>query len=168
MLGPLLNDYLTGMTDIVFAHDGTVAKIVGDALHVLFGAPGEQPDHADRAVKCALALDEYAAGIPRALARKRNCARGHAHRRSCRAGDRGEFRWRTILRLYRLWRYHKRRGAAGGCQQAARHPHMRERKTRGEGGRVPGPTDRRPRFCGAERRRCGHSNPSGASDTKIP
>ena len=59
-LGPLLNDYLTGMTDLVFAHDGTVAKIVGDALHVLFGAPGDQPDHADRAVKCALALDEYA------------------------------------------------------------------------------------------------------------
>src|ERR1700732_3760146 len=34
VLGPLLNDYLTGMTDHVFAHDGTVAKIVGDALHV--------------------------------------------------------------------------------------------------------------------------------------
>ena len=60
VLGPLLNDYLTGMTDVVFAHDGTVAKIVGDALHVLFGAPGEQPDHAARAVKCALALDDYA------------------------------------------------------------------------------------------------------------
>jgi adenylate cyclase len=60
VLGPLLNDYLTGMTDIVFAQDGTVAKIVGDALHVLFGAPGEQPDQATRAVKCALALDEYA------------------------------------------------------------------------------------------------------------
>jgi adenylate cyclase len=60
VLGPLLNDYLTSMTDIVFAHDGTVAKIVGDALHVLFGAPGEQPDHADRAVSCSLALDEYA------------------------------------------------------------------------------------------------------------
>ena len=60
VLGPLLNDYLTGMTDIVFAHDGTVAKIVGDALHVLFGAPGEQPDHSARAVTCALELDEYA------------------------------------------------------------------------------------------------------------
>ena len=60
VLGPLLNDYLTGMTDLVFAHDGTVAKIVGDALHVLFGAPGEQPDHAARAVNCVLALDEYA------------------------------------------------------------------------------------------------------------
>jgi adenylate cyclase len=60
VLGPLLNEYFAGMTDIVFAHDGTVAKIVGDALHVLFGAPGEQPDHADRAVACALALDDYA------------------------------------------------------------------------------------------------------------
>jgi adenylate cyclase len=60
VLGALLNEYLTGMTDIVFAHDGTVAKIVGDALHVLFGAPSEQPDHAARAVACALALDEYA------------------------------------------------------------------------------------------------------------
>ena len=58
VLGTLLNDYLTGMTDIVFGHDGTVAKIVGDALHVLFGAPGEQPDAA-RAVNCALTLDEY-------------------------------------------------------------------------------------------------------------
>ena len=60
VLGPLLNEYLTGMTDIVFSHDGTVAKIVGDALHVLFGAPGEQADHSARAVACALDLDEYA------------------------------------------------------------------------------------------------------------
>jgi adenylate cyclase len=72
-LGPLLNDYLTGMTDIVFAHDGTVAKIVGDALHVLFGAPGEQPDHAARSVKCALALDEYAQSF-----RERWCDKGIA------------------------------------------------------------------------------------------
>ena len=60
VLGPLLNDYLSSMTDIVFVHDGTVAKIIGDALHILFGAPGEQPDRADRAVSCSLALDEYA------------------------------------------------------------------------------------------------------------
>lgn len=60
VLGMLLNEYLSGMTDIVFAHDGTVAKIVGDALHVLFGAPGEQTDHAARAVGCALDLDEFA------------------------------------------------------------------------------------------------------------
>jgi adenylate cyclase len=70
VLGPLLNEYLTGMTDIVFAHDGTVAKIVGDALHVLFGAPGEQPDHATRAVACALALDEYAQAFRQRCDRK--------------------------------------------------------------------------------------------------
>jgi adenylate cyclase len=60
VLGPLLNDYLVGMTDVVFAHDGTLTKIIGDAIHVMFGAPGEQPDHAARAVSCALALDERA------------------------------------------------------------------------------------------------------------
>ena len=49
-LGSLLNEYLTGMTDIVFAHDGTVAKIVGDALHVLFGVLDERPDHAAQAI----------------------------------------------------------------------------------------------------------------------
>jgi adenylate cyclase len=60
VLASLLNDYLAGMTEVVFAHDGTVAKIVGDALHVLFGAPGEQPDHATRAVMCSLALHDFA------------------------------------------------------------------------------------------------------------
>ena len=72
-LGTLLNEYLTGMTDLVFAHDGTVAKIIGDALHVLFGAPGDQPDHADRAVMCALALDRYAQSF-----RERWCRKGIA------------------------------------------------------------------------------------------
>jgi len=62
-------------TDIVFAQDGTVAKIVGDALHVLFGAPGEQPDHADRAVACALALDEYAQSF-RELCQQKGIALG--------------------------------------------------------------------------------------------
>src|SRR5215813_4939556 len=33
---------------------------MGDALHVLFGAPGEQPDHAARAIACSLALDDFA------------------------------------------------------------------------------------------------------------
>ncbi len=70
VLGPLLNDYLVGMTDVVFAHDGTVAKIIGDAIHVLFGAPGEQADHAARAVSCALALDERAQGFCESWRRK--------------------------------------------------------------------------------------------------
>jgi adenylate cyclase len=59
VLSELLNDYLMHMTNIVFAHEGTVAKVVGDALYVLFGAPGDQPDHAARAVACALDLDQF-------------------------------------------------------------------------------------------------------------
>ncbi len=59
-MGPLVNEYLTGMTNIVFEHGGTLMNIVGDALIMMFGAPTDQPDHAERAVGCALALDTYA------------------------------------------------------------------------------------------------------------
>jgi adenylate cyclase len=60
VLARLLNAYIAGMTDIVFAHGGTVAKVMGDGMLLLFGAPDEQPDHAARAVACALALDAFA------------------------------------------------------------------------------------------------------------
>jgi len=56
----LLNAYLDGLTEIIFAHGGTVMKIVGDAVHAIFGAPVEDPKHAARAVSCALAIDEFA------------------------------------------------------------------------------------------------------------
>jgi adenylate cyclase len=59
-LASLLSGYLEAMTEIVFAYEGTVAKIIGDAIHVLFGAPAEQPDAARRAIACALALDARA------------------------------------------------------------------------------------------------------------
>jgi adenylate cyclase len=51
---------LTDMTEVVFDHGGTLVKIIGDALNVLFGAPAEQPDHAARAIACALDLDARA------------------------------------------------------------------------------------------------------------
>ncbi|MDA9434172.1 adenylate/guanylate cyclase domain-containing protein [Bradyrhizobium sp. CCBAU 51627] len=59
-LGELLNEYVGGMTEVVFAHEGTVAKIIGDAIQVLFNAPGDQPDYATRAVACAHELDRWA------------------------------------------------------------------------------------------------------------
>jgi class 3 adenylate cyclase len=60
VLGAMLNEYVGGMTDVVFAHEGTVAKIIGDAIQVLFNAPGEQPDYVTRAVACAHDLDIWA------------------------------------------------------------------------------------------------------------
>jgi adenylate cyclase len=59
VLGALLNEYVGGMTDVVFAHEGTVAKVVGDAIQVLFNAPGDQPDYATRAIACAHDLDAW-------------------------------------------------------------------------------------------------------------
>jgi class 3 adenylate cyclase len=60
VLGTVLNEYMGGMTDIVFAHEGTVAKIIGDAIQILFNAPEEQPDYATRSVACAHDLDAWA------------------------------------------------------------------------------------------------------------
>jgi adenylate cyclase len=59
LLVKIMNEYFEGTCDIVFEHSGTLEKIVGDALHVMFNAPLEQPDHEERAVRCALALDAY-------------------------------------------------------------------------------------------------------------
>ncbi|WOH68397.1 adenylate/guanylate cyclase domain-containing protein [Bradyrhizobium sp. BWA-3-5] len=60
LLGELLNEYVAGMTDVVFAHEGTVAKVIGDAIEVLFNAPSDQPDYTRRAVACAQELDVWA------------------------------------------------------------------------------------------------------------
>ncbi len=48
------------MTDVIFDHGGTVMKIVGDAVHAIFGAPVAAEDHARQAMNCALALDAFA------------------------------------------------------------------------------------------------------------
>ena len=51
-----LNEYFAAMVEVVFAHRGTVDKFVGDMIMALFSAPLEDSDHADNAVRCALAM----------------------------------------------------------------------------------------------------------------
>ena len=62
-IAELLNDYLEGMVKIAFHYDGTLDRIVGDAVAVMFSAPIEQSDHAERAVLCARAMDEFASAF---------------------------------------------------------------------------------------------------------
>ena len=125
IIAPLLNDYLGAMTEIVFGHGGTVIKIIGDAMHVLFGAPAEQPDHAARGVACALELDASSEKFRRRWQEKRHRPRLDPSRPQHRAGDRRQFRQRPLFRLHGLWRYSEHRCAARRSEQATRHPHLR-------------------------------------------
>jgi adenylate cyclase len=49
----ILNHYLSEMSDAIMDHGGTLVAYMGDGIMAVFGAPIEQPDHADRAVAAA-------------------------------------------------------------------------------------------------------------------
>ena len=50
----MLNDYFTRMLEPVFRYEGTLDKFIGDAIMVVFGAPIEVENSAERAVRSAL------------------------------------------------------------------------------------------------------------------
>lgn len=52
----MLREYFSLMVDAVFSQQGTVDKFIGDCIMAIFGAPTPQSDHAERAVRTALAM----------------------------------------------------------------------------------------------------------------
>lgn len=55
-LASLLNEYLTQMTRIIIENGGIIDKYLGDGIMAEFGIPLANPNHADQAVRAALAM----------------------------------------------------------------------------------------------------------------
>lgn len=54
----ILNSYFSCMIDVIYQHEGTLDKFLGDGIMCLFGAPIDQPDHPIRAARTALAMQQ--------------------------------------------------------------------------------------------------------------
>ncbi len=57
-VGMFLNNFFTEMTEIIFRHNGTLDKFIGDAVMAVFGVPLECVDHAEQAIVAALEMME--------------------------------------------------------------------------------------------------------------
>ncbi len=53
-----LNQYLEIMTDVITRYEGTIDEFMGDGILVFFGAPTTRKDDPDRAVACAIAMQQ--------------------------------------------------------------------------------------------------------------
>lgn len=67
----MLNSYFEVMVDVVLQYNGTINEIIGDALLVIFGAPQEMPDRTQRAIACAIEMQNAMAKV-----NEKNCAQG--------------------------------------------------------------------------------------------
>lgn len=51
-----INEYFDEMTTAIIENGGVVLQYVGDEIEAVFGAPNDEPEHGDKAVKAALAM----------------------------------------------------------------------------------------------------------------
>jgi adenylate cyclase len=59
----MLNSYFEVMVEVVLQYHGTINEIIGDALLVIFGAPQEMADRTQRAIACAIEMQNAMAKV---------------------------------------------------------------------------------------------------------
>jgi adenylate cyclase len=59
----MLNSYFEIMVDVILQYNGTINEIFGDALLVIFGAPQEMSDRAQRSIACAIEMQNAMAKV---------------------------------------------------------------------------------------------------------
>ncbi|HEX6401141.1 MAG TPA: adenylate/guanylate cyclase domain-containing protein, partial [Actinomycetota bacterium] len=57
-IAEIVGRHLGAMAEVISEHGGTIDKFQGDAVMAVFGAPEPTPDHAERALRCALAMQD--------------------------------------------------------------------------------------------------------------
>lgn len=62
-IAEIVGRHLSAMAEIVNEHGGMIDKFQGDSVMVVFGAPDPLPDHADRALRCAIAMQSRQAEL---------------------------------------------------------------------------------------------------------
>jgi len=62
-IADVIGKHLTAMAEVVTQHGGTIDKFQGDAVMAIFGAPEPLPDHAERALLCAIEMQHRQAEL---------------------------------------------------------------------------------------------------------
>ena len=62
-IASVIGKHLTAMAEVVTQHGGTIDKFQGDAVMAIFGAPEPLPDHAERALLCAIEMQHRQAEL---------------------------------------------------------------------------------------------------------
>lgn len=66
----LINEYLGAMSDVVLEHGGYISKYEGDAIMAFWGAPTEDPHHAQTCIKCVWAMNQRLKTLNEDLAKR--------------------------------------------------------------------------------------------------
>ena len=139
----MLEGFFTHSVEAIFEHGGTLDKFIGDCVMAFFGAPVAQEDHAQRAVRAAIAIQRDLDRWNAERAGRGRAAGAVAHRAQQRPGGGGRRRQQEARRLHRARQHRQHRGAHRAERHRPRRGGRRRRDLVRARWRVPGRRARR-------------------------